>query len=91
MPYILKVARHGYINIAVTSYINMHKYIYIYIYVIYKYNVYLCTYIYAYLYKVVGYNFLFWPSKRIVVYDTARSLVKKLKVFKTDKNSFKRT
>ncbi|KAH7231638.1 uncharacterized protein BKA55DRAFT_712882 [Fusarium redolens] len=43
--------RHGYMNIQIRPYMNMHEYIHIHIHIIYEYNMYLRIHIHAYSYK----------------------------------------
>lgn len=50
--------RHGYMNIQITSYMNMHEYIHIHVHIIYEYNMYLRIHIHAYSYNVVGRDWL---------------------------------
>jgi hypothetical protein len=52
------LGRHGYMNIQIRSYMNMHEYIHIHINIIYEYNMYLRIHIHAYSYNVVGRDWL---------------------------------
>jgi hypothetical protein len=46
-----EIGRHGYMNIQIRPYMNMHEYIHIHIHIIYEYNMYLRIHIHAYSYK----------------------------------------